>query len=99
MIKNHLAALAAAVALSAASFTFADVPTTAPSVTPYPLNKCVISGEELGGDMGKPVVIEYNGREIKFCCTSCEAKFKKDPEKYLKKIDAEASKAPTTAPN
>jgi YHS domain-containing protein len=58
---------------------------------PYPLDVCAVSGEKLG-EMGKPVVIEYEGREIKFCCTHCEPEFKKDPKKYLKKIDDAAAK-------
>jgi hypothetical protein len=36
--------------------------------------------------MGTPVTIVHNGQEVKFCCKPCVAKFKKDPEKYLKKI-------------
>ena len=62
-----------------------------PKVKPYPLDVCAVSGEKLG-EMGKPVVIEYEGREIKFCCTHCEPEFKKDPKKYLKKLDEAAAK-------
>jgi len=50
---------------------------------PYPLNTCLVGGEELG-KMGKPEVMTYEGREIKFCCGACIATFKKDPAKYLK---------------
>jgi YHS domain-containing protein len=57
---------------------------------PYPLKTCIVSGEEFGGDMGDPVVIEYQGREIKFCCSSCVKKFNKDPEKYIKSLDEKA---------
>lgn len=53
---------------------------------PYPLGTCLVSGEELGS-MGDPTVINHAGREIKFCCDSCVPKFKKDPEKYLSKLD------------
>ena len=55
---------------------------------PYPLTTCVVSGEKLGGDMGKPYVFTHEGREIKLCCKSCLKDFKKDPAKYLKKLDA-----------
>ncbi len=63
---------------------------------PYPLTTCVVSGEKLGGEMGKPIEFVYtnNGvnQEIKFCCPDCKAVFLKDPDKYLKKIhDAEAA--------
>ena len=60
---------------------------------PYPLTTCVVSGEKLGGDMGKPYVFTHEGREIKLCCKSCLKDFKKDPAQYLKKLDA-AGKQP-----
>jgi YHS domain-containing protein len=56
----------------------------------YPLKTCVVSDEKLGS-MGKPYVIKHEGREVQFCCKGCEKDFKKEPAKYLKKID-EASK-------
>jgi hypothetical protein len=68
-------------------------PTTKPA---YPLTTCVVSGEKLG-EMGKPKVIEYEGREVQFCCPSCEKDFRKDAPKYLKKLD-EAAKKPATQP-
>ena len=58
---------------------------------PYPLTTCIISGDKLG-EMGPPVVYQYDGREIKFCCKSCVKDFKKEPEKYIKKIDEQAAK-------
>lgn len=63
----------------------------------YPLKTCVVSGEELGGDMGDPVDYVYHqegkpDRLVKLCCSKCVARFKKDPAKYLKKLDeAEAA--------
>ena len=33
--------------------------------------------------MGKPVVIDHEGTEIRFCCKSCLPDFKKDPEKFV----------------
>ena len=53
---------------------------------PYPLDVCIVSGEK-PGSMGDPVVIVHEGQEIKFCCDSCVPKFKKDPGKYLSKLD------------
>ncbi len=50
---------------------------------PYPLSTCLVSGEKLGV-MGPPFVMEYQGREICFCCQGCVSDFNKDPEKYLK---------------
>lgn len=60
---------------------------------PYKLKTCIVSGDKLGGDMGEPVSYEYEGREIKFCCKSCIKDFKKDPAKYVKKIQEAEAKA------
>lgn len=65
----------------------------------YPLDTCVVSGEKLEGDMGGPVdyVHKEEGkpdRLVRFCCKGCIKDFKKDPVKFLKKIDdAPAAKA------
>lgn len=53
---------------------------------PYPLDKCVVSGEKLG-DHGKPHVFTHEGQEIKLCCKDCLKDFKKEPAKYMKKIE------------
>jgi YHS domain-containing protein len=53
---------------------------------PYPLEKCIVSDEKLG-EMGKPYVFTHEGQEIKLCCKSCLKDFKKDPAKYLKKLE------------
>ena len=59
---------------------------------PYTLDHCVVSGDKLG-KMGKAYVTNYNGQEIKFCCPDCVKDFNKDPQGYLKKIEAaEAAK-------
>jgi YHS domain-containing protein len=60
---------------------------------PYPLDKCIVSGEKLG-EMGKPVVLVHAGQEMKFCCKDCVKKFNKDPEKYIKMMNEEAAKKP-----
>lgn len=63
-----------------------------PAAPAYPLTTCVVSGEALG-EMGAP--IDYIHKEegkpdrlVKFCCKMCVGKFKKDPAKYLAKLDA-----------
>jgi YHS domain-containing protein len=53
---------------------------------PYPLDACPISGKKLGA-MGDPVVKLYAGREVRFCCDSCPAKFEKDLDASLAKLD------------
>ena len=40
----------------------------------------------MGGDIDKNVFTDYKGRRVYFCCASCQEKFKKDPENYLKKM-------------
>jgi len=50
---------------------------------------CPVSGEPLGS-MGKPVKVEVKGRTVFLCCGGCEAELKKDPDKYLAKLDAAA---------
>lgn len=66
----------------------------------YPLTTCVVSGDELKeGSMGGPIdyIHKQTGkpdRLVRFCCKDCIKDFKKDPAKYLKKIDdAAAAKA------
>ena len=40
----------------------------------------------LAGDINKQVYADYQGKRIYFCCAGCDAEFKKDPEKYMKKL-------------
>ena len=62
---------------------------------PYPLEKCIVSDEKLG-EMGKPVVLTYEGQEMKFCCKDCVKKFNKEPAKYLKLMNEAAKKQKET---
>jgi YHS domain-containing protein len=57
----------------------------AKSAKSYPLDTCVVSGEKLEHD-GKPYVFKHKGQEVKLCCKDCLKDFKKDPDKYVKKI-------------
>lgn len=52
----------------------------------YPLATCTISGLPLG-DKGPPVVMMHKGREMRFCCEGCLAKFEADPSEYLEQLD------------
>lgn len=54
---------------------------------PFPLTTCPVSGEELGGAMGEPVVKDYDGREVRFCCGACVADFEAAPAGFWEKID------------
>ncbi len=48
---------------------------------------CPVSDEPLGS-MGKPVKVEVKGRTVFLCCDSCVADLKKEPDKFLAKLDA-----------
>jgi YHS domain-containing protein len=52
---------------------------------PYPLTTCIVSDEKLG-EMGKPVMVDYKGQQVGFCCKSCLGDFDKEPAKYLEKL-------------
>jgi YHS domain-containing protein len=52
---------------------------------------CPVSGEPLGS-MGKPVKITVKGKTVFLCCSGCEPAIKKDPDKYLAKLDAAGQK-------
>jgi YHS domain-containing protein len=63
-----------------------------PKLKPYSLKTCLVTDEKLG-EMGDPYVFEYKGREIKFCCKGCVKDFKKEPAKYIKKLEEAEAKA------
>lgn len=40
----------------------------------------------MGWDIDKSRFADYKGNRIYFCCASCPEEFRKDPEKYVKKL-------------
>jgi YHS domain-containing protein len=52
---------------------------------PKPQTICPV----LAGNIDKNVYADYKGKRIYFCCKGCDDEFKKDPEKYLKKLQEE----------
>ena len=62
------------------------------SAKPYPLQTCLVTDNDLGS-MGDERVFVYEGQEIKICCKPCERKFRKDPARYLKKLQEESAAA------
>ena len=48
---------------------------------------CPVSGEKI--DEAKKAIYEYEGKIYNFCCPMCLADFKKDPQKYIKKVEDE----------
>ncbi len=43
----------------------------------------------MGNPVSKDVYTDYKGKRIYFCCSACIEPFKKDPEKYLKQMEAQ----------
>ncbi len=72
---------------------------TATGTKPYPLNTCIVSGDQFGedADMGEPIVKIYGDREVKFCCEDCIPKYEQNPEKYNTIIDDAAKAKPADA--
>ena len=56
----------------------------------YPLETCVVSGGKLGS-MGDPIDYVYKNQLVRFCCSGCIETFKKNPDKYLKKLNESSS--------
>jgi YHS domain-containing protein len=52
---------------------------------PKPQTACPV----LAGNIDKNVYADYKGKRIYFCCKGCDTEFKKDPEKYMKKLQEE----------
>lgn len=48
---------------------------------------CPVSGEKIDEKMKS--TYEYEGKVYNFCCPMCIDEFKKDPEKYIKKVEEE----------
>ncbi len=48
-----------------------------------PQEKCPV----LGGKIDKKSYADYKGKRVYFCCAGCEETFKKDPDKYIKKLE------------
>lgn len=48
---------------------------------------CPVSGEKIGEKT--KATYEYEGKIYNFCCTMCIDSFKKDPQKYIKKVEEE----------
>ena len=51
---------------------------------------CPVTGEAVDAKGG--IAYEYKGKVYHFCCASCIADFKKDPEKYIRKMKERAAK-------
>lgn len=84
--------LMSAIALAALSVSALAADKKDEKKSDYPLTTCVVSDEKLGS-MGKPHIVKIKGREVQLCCDGCEKDLKKNPDKYLKKLDEAEKKA------
>ncbi len=89
-IKTLSASLLILAVLAGPLASFAADKTPA-KVKSYPLKTCIVSDEKLG-EMGDPYVFTHKGQELKLCCKSCLKDFNKNPDKYLKKLEAKPKK-------
>lgn len=69
----------------------------------YPLKTCLVSDEALGS-MGEAVAHVHReagkpDRVVFVCCEGCIDDFKKEPAKYLKKVDDAKAKAKGSKPS
>ena len=70
--------------------TNSDANQTSSAIAPYPLDFCLISGNDFAENPEMtPYVYIYEGTTIKFCCKPCLPKFEKDPDKYLADLKEE----------
>jgi YHS domain-containing protein len=53
----------------------------------YVPETCPITGMKLGA-MGEPYPLVHRNRLVRFCCKGCDARFLKDPDPALEKLDA-----------
>ncbi len=41
----------------------------------------------MGGKIDKKIFADHEGKRVYFCCDACPETFKKDPAKYIKKLE------------
>jgi YHS domain-containing protein len=75
---------------SDANSTNSDANQTSSAIAPYPLDFCLVSGNNFDEDSEMiPYVYVHEGTTIKFCCKPCLPKFKKNTDKYLADLKEE----------
>ena len=43
----------------------------------------------MGGKINQDIYADYEGKRVYFCCDACISPFKKDPAKYISKLEGE----------
>ena len=79
------------------------VPTEGVAHTKKKQTICPVMGDKIPClILNKNIFLDYEGKRIYFCTMNCLLKFKKDPEKYLKKLEDQGitlEPVPKTRPN
>ena len=55
----------------------------------------------MGGAINPALYVDANGKRVYFCCNACPPEFKKDPAKYIAKMEKDGitlDKTPTAEP-
>ena len=52
----------------------------------------------MGDEIDKSIYVDHEGKRVYFCCKMCVAKFKADPDKYVKKLEDEGVELEKTPP-
>jgi YHS domain-containing protein len=87
MVKTIKTLILALTLTAFASGSLWAATTKAPAETkPAPQATTQTKCPVLVGDIDKQVYADYKGKRIYFCCKGCDAEFKKEPEKYMKKL-------------
>lgn len=54
---------------------------------------CPVTGDRITEKY--KTTVEYKGKTYNLCCSDCAGKFKKEPAKYIKKVEAKNTKSKT----
>lgn len=55
-----------------------------PAPAPQPQTKCPV----MGGDINKSLYVDADGKRIYVCCGGCIDAVKKNPQKFIKELEA-----------
>ena len=81
-MRTHFLTLIAVALLTFSTIGFAEEAAEEKTPELKPQTTCPM----MGGKINKELYVDYQGQRIYFCCKGCPEMFKKDPEKYMKKI-------------
>jgi len=83
-MKRLFASLIVTAVLSASAVAAQDDGTTPKGRSALvPQTTCPVVGDKVNKDL----YADYQGKRVYFCCAGCVDEFKKDPAKYVKKLE------------